>query len=247
MARPVSLATLEASIRWQADQMGATLRHTSNDLAREINSSIQRLRTFVSDCGLPYYLKSKGGTLTVGPGTAIDGVTPNYGTLTLPTASGLSFRAIYGLDVRLPSNEFIALDVVPISARNDYGNTTGFPLACSVLDPGVLAIFPAPDAAYSYLLRYLPVSVDLALSDDTFDGQEGWERWIIWDVLHKILHRDSKPELIASVKQERAEIEREIRHEAARGQRSQPSRRRDTRGQRKRTEAIARWSWYRGV
>lgn len=244
MARNVTLDQLETRIRWQADRVGATLRIDDTDLDREINESIQRLRRIVSDAGIPYYLQNKGITISAGVGSAIDGVSPNYGTVDI-SAFSPAVVSVYGVDLRLPNGEFIALDAVGLNARNDYGAEPGVPVAFTLLEDTTIAIFPPPEASYQAIVRYLPVAADLSSGASTFDGKAGWELWIVWDMIFKLLHRDSTPELIGSVLGERERVALEIRHEAQKLQRANPLRRRDTRGGRKRNEALARFYRYR--
>lgn len=245
MARNVTLAQLETRIRWQADRVGATARLLTDDVTREVNESIQRLRRIVSDANLPYYIQNKGVTIAAGAAAAVDGVTPNYGTIDI-SAYSPAVLSVYGIDVRMPNGEFVALDAVSLGERNDYGSQPGIPVAFTMLTDSTVAVFPPAEASYSAIIRYLPLATALVNSGDTFDGKQGWELWIVWDVLFKLMHRDSTPELIGSIATERDRIETEIRHEASKLQRANPLRRRDTRGDRKRKTQLARWHWYRG-
>lgn len=229
MSRTVTLAELETRVRWQANAVGATLRHTSTRIRVEINQSIQRFRWLVTDAGNPFYLETVGVTIAAGSASAINGVTPPWQTLSIAAGT----VAVHDVLLREEAGgEFRKLDAVSLDGGTQYGTQAGVPQAWTALTPSSLAVFPPPDRAYSLLVRYIPLLADLENDADTFEGHAGWEMWIVWDVLNKLVHRDSKPELIASIKDERAEIERLIRSQASRFQRSAPRRRLDTRGRR---------------
>ena len=66
MARTVRLDTLRGDIQWIADTKGLTVRHTSADLNRAINQSIQRFREKVSNRGIRHFLTHSAGTLSAG-------------------------------------------------------------------------------------------------------------------------------------------------------------------------------------
>lgn len=241
MSRTVTLAELETRVRWQANAVGATLRHTSERIRVEINESIQRFRWFVTRAGNPFYLATFGTTIAAGSSSVIDGITPPWRTVAL---SALTVAVHDVLLLEQSGGEFRKLDAVSLDGSTVYGTQAGVPQAWTALDPVTIAIFPPPDRAYSALIRFLPQASLLENDADTFDGHAGWEVWIVWDVLHKLVHRDSKPELIASIAAERDRIEAEIKAETSRFQRSAPRRRLDTRGRRQWAARRDTWGRY---
>lgn len=242
MSRTVTLADLEARVRWQANAVGATLRHTSAALRTEINESIQRFRWVVTHAGNPFYLATAGVSIAAGAASAINGVTPPWQTLSLASQSPAGIHDVLLLEES--GGEFRKLDAVSLDGGTVYGTQPGVPQAWTALDTTTLAIFPPPDRAYSALVRYIPTLAALSGDAATFDGHAGWELWIVWDVLHKVIHRDSKPETIASVVAERDRIEARIQTEAGRFQRSAPRRRLDTRGRRQWASRRDTWGRY---
>jgi hypothetical protein len=232
MARSRRISELEAMVRWQADQDRAQLRHTSPDLRRAINQSIQRFRELISDNGHPYFLKSHSGELV--PGTASDDNGQRYAWGVLDTATiEPEVIRIYGLDITVDQvNE--ELDAVEFRERNLYQyrtNSSAPPVAFFGYDETKLGILPPPNRAYPFTLWYLPKLPDLLEDDDEFNpGLPGAEEWIVWDVCHKILNRDNYPQLIAACAMERDKLMIDILHRASKHQRTGPPKRLDTRG-----------------
>jgi hypothetical protein len=243
MARNVTIAELEHAIRWQADQERAVLRHSSADIRRVTNNSIQRFREIISDNGHPYFLKSFSGTLDVGAGRDTNGQVLAWGILDTSVVSPEVVR-VYGLDVQVNSVT-AELDSVEFRQRNfyQYGNyQTSIPVAFFGYDEKKIGILPPPDRAYNYTLWYLPVLPQLLADEDEFNpGIPGAEEWVIWDVMHKILNRDNYPRLLASVKLERDELMTDIQMRASSHQRTGPPKRIDTRGRTREKN----WFFYR--
>jgi hypothetical protein len=230
-------------IRFQSDTAGLTLRHTDADLLIVINQSIQRFREMVSDAGFSYYLTpSAAASFTTG-------ATSPYAFKVLDIAS-LSPTAvrIYGIDVTV-SGAIHSLDAVDFAERNKYqysdGPSTGVPVAFSMYSDTKVAILPPPDATYAYTIWYLPQVTELSAGSDTFDGKAGWEEWIVWDVFHKLIHRDTYPQLFASVATERDRLQADIVKRARNLQRVGPMVKRDTRGDKRAKMGLARRSWLR--
>ena len=242
MARNKTLAQLRALVRWQADISGLTLRHTDADLTTEINQSIQRFREMVSDNGFQYYLTTSTGTLPVGQTAPYP-----FGVLDLAAVSPNVVR-VHGLDVTVNSQTH-SLDAVDFAERTRYqypdGPSGGVPVAFTMWTDTKVAILPPSQSAYSYVLWYLPVSTDLSADADTFDGKAGWETWIVWDVFHKLIHRDTYPQLFASVATERANIQADILKRSRHLQRQGPMVKRDTRGDKRSKLLLARRTWLR--
>ncbi len=242
MARLKTLDQLRALVRWQADAAGLTLRHTDNDLATELNESIQRFREMISDNGFPYYLTTATGSLPVGV------TSPHpFGVLDISALSPSAVR-IYGLDVTV-SGTTHSLDAVDFAERTRYqypdGPTGGVPVAFTMWTDTKIALLPPSQSAYSYVLWYLPVATDLSGGSDTFDGKAGWETWVVWDVFHKLIHRDTYPALFASVGAERDRLRAEILKRSNHLQRQGPMVKRDTRGDKRSKIQLARRTWLR--
>ena len=232
-------------VRWQSDQQEADLRHTSADLRRAINQSIQRFRERISDNGHPYFLTNHSGKLTKGQTADPNGSGGKFAWGSLDISSFIpEVIRIYGFDITVNSvNE--ELDAVEFRERNHYqfgNNETTIPVAFFGYNENTIGILPAPDRAYPYTLWYLPRLEELTDDDDEFNpGLPGAEEWIVWDVMYKIVNRDNYPRLMASVKIERDELMVDIITRASSHHRTGPPKRIDTRGRTRNK----RWYFYR--
>jgi len=194
VARTRTLAQMRTDLRWQADQLGVTLRTVDLDLNRILNQSIQRLREFVSEQGWPIYLTPKTGVLVVGP-------TPPYAFGSIDMVGFLpAVVHVFHLDVTV-NGQVLTVPQIPFEARNDYqgvfgptptGSTQSIPVGFFRLNNS-LGICPPPQSAYPYTLWYMGLAADLVADADTFDGIAGWEEWLTWDCLVKLLVRDRDP------------------------------------------------------
>lgn len=189
MARNVTLAQLRADVQDQADIAGATTRHVASLLTRYVNQSIQRFREKLANEGATHFLTSTTGNL----GTGATSPYPFY-ALDLSSANPSIVRT-YAVDINV-NGVVKSLVHVPFADRSEFGGplTTGEPVAWAHYQTRKVAIMPAPNSAYAYVAWYLPVLPDLALDSDTFDGVAGWEDFITWDVVCRVLVRDQYPQ-----------------------------------------------------
>ena len=186
MSRTVTLAQLRSDIAAQADIVSGTGRYDAPTINRFINQSIQRFRERLSGEGATHYLVNSAGTLGVGSTSPF----PFY-ALDLSALNPSMVRS-FGIDITLPGNTIKSLPQVPFQNRTDYGGAVvqGEPMAWAHYQTRKLAIFPGPNSAYPYNVWYLPVLADLAADGDTFDGVAGWEDFIVWDVVCRLIVRD---------------------------------------------------------
>lgn len=238
--RTRQLSDLLLDIRWQADQLGATLRNTDTQLTRALNQSIQAFREWISDNGFSYYLKPSTGVLPVGATSPYA-----FGQLTISAISPAVVR-VYGLDVKV-NGIIYGLDAVAFAERNRYQtvdtNTSGIPVAFTMYDNNQIAIMPPALSAYPYTLWYLPVSTDLAAGSDVFDGIAGWEEWLTWDVLVKLVVREKEPAIASVALSERDKVQAAILKRSRHLQRQGPMVKRDTRADRMNKRLLARNFW----
>lgn len=214
MSRNVTLSTLRADIADQADIAGSVAvssRYTPSQLNRYINQAIQRFREKISNEGAQHYLTSTTGTLTAGATSPYP-----FGTLDLSSASPAVVR-IYGIDVTI-DDDVRSLEHVPFSDRTRFGgpDDTGEPCAWANYETDKVAIFPASDAAYTYVAWYLPVLADLSSDNDTFDGVAGWEDFIVWEVVCRLLAKDQHPNAYQAAVNERERAWADILRNATR-------------------------------
>lgn len=212
MSRNVTLLQLRTDIAAQADIVGGTARYTAATLNRFINQSIQRFREKLSSEGAQHYLVSSSSTLGIG-------ATSPYPFYLLDlTALNPSIVRTYGIDITLNGGIIRMLTHVPFNARTDYGGSVvkGEPIAWAHVNTRKVAIMPAPNSAYVYVLWYLPVLADLAADGDMFDGVAGWEDFIVWDVVCRLIIRDQYMTAYQTASAYRSEIWADILRNATR-------------------------------
>jgi hypothetical protein len=205
IGRLVTLGQLQADIRDQADIVGATTRHGATLITRLINQSIQRFRERLSTEGATHFLVSTSGTLGLGATSPY----PFY-ALDLSGASPVVVRT-YAVSLNV-DGVVKTLVQVPFTEQGQYGGplVTGEPMAWSHYQTRKVAIMPSPSTAYPYVAWYLPVLPDLVNDADTYDGVSGWEDYITWDVVCRVILRDQFPEAFAMAQQYRGELWQDI-------------------------------------
>lgn len=196
MSRNATLADIRQDITDQADltgAVGATKRYKVPLLNRWINQAIQRFRMRLSSEGSTHYLVSTTGTTTVGATSPF-----SFYSLDLSAVSPGVVK-VYGIDITYSSCIY-TLQNVPFATRNDYGGPehTGIPEAFANYQTAKVALMPAPNQALAYVAWYLPVLTDLADDSDVFDGVSGWEEYIVWDVVSRMMVRDKYSEAYAN-------------------------------------------------
>lgn len=209
MSRTVRWDVLRSQIQYLADIQGLTLRHTPADLLRAANQSIQHFREKVSQTGSRNYLvPSTPGTLAVGA------TSPYAFTVLDLSAVTPALVRIFGIDITV-QGKVRPLEQIDFESRNDfqdwgYSLVTGEPVAFAIYSQSKVAILPASNGAYPYVVWYLPVLPDLVADSDTFDGVVGWEEWVANDVMMKVIQRDQYPQLYASTAAERDRVWEDI-------------------------------------
>lgn len=214
MARNVTLSQLRTDIADQADitgAVGASSRYTPTQLNRQINQSIQRFREKLSNEGVTRFLVSTTSTLSVG-------ATSPYPFFVLDlSAVSPSVVRTYGLDITV-NNVVRTLKHIPFNARDQYGgpNYRGIPEAWAHYQGNKLAIFPPSSSGFTYVCWYLPVLADLSTDNDTWDGVAGWEDFVTFDVLLRLIVKDQYPNAYAIASQERDRVWADILRNATR-------------------------------
>lgn len=249
MSRAVALSTLRARVRECGDFGPDTTsgRYPNTRLNRELNASWQRCREIATTKGDGTIYLKHTTPAQMTPGT-LDSAS-SFGVISMPTDA----VAIHGIDVVFSSIDIQPLEAVSFADRNVfrdvYGGPTGRPIGFAVINTGVesgssvtagqIAIFPAPDSAYTYTIWYVPKWTDLANDTDVFDGVAGWEDWVVWDSVIKIATGDNDAQnVLAMANQERDKAEALIVRRANAIQRVGPTRRRDVSGQSRRARTL---------
>lgn len=219
MARTRTLAQLRDDVRWQADKEGFQQRHTDARLNRAINQAIQEYREHVSANGSPYFLAATApATMAAGAAAGVA-----FGSITL----GSNLGRVYGIDVTVDGH-IRPLRSIEFDSRNDFQGSTAPPEYFFLYNQTTVGILPAPDAQYSYTIWYLPPHTDLVNDGDSFDGQYGWEEYVVFNAATKLHIRDDEPERLQAVFAERERLLGDIKRQSTR-QRQGPQKRQDAR------------------
>lgn len=199
MSRNSTLARLRADVENQADIVGAASRYPPTLINRLINQSIQRFRERISNEGLTHYLTATSGTLS-------SGATSPYSFQVLDL-TGVSPGVVRTMGVDITVNgEVVSLEHRPFEERAQYGTQTGQPVAWAHFQTAKIAILPPPDGSYAYTVWYLPVLTDLSSDTDTFDGVAGWEDYVVWDTVCRLVTRDTYKDAYVQANQIRTEL-----------------------------------------
>jgi hypothetical protein len=205
VAREVTLLQLRLDIRNQADLVGTTARHSDELLTRLINQSIQRFRERLCTDGVQHYLTNSTGLLAAGATSPYP-----FATIDLSAAAPAIVRT-YSVDIDV-SGYLKRLHHINFDERDRYSGSliTGEPMAWCHLQTELLAVMPAPSEQYSYTVWHLPKLADLADDADEFDGVAGWEDFIVWDVVSRLVVRDQYPQAYGMIEQNKQELWRDI-------------------------------------
>lgn len=212
--RTVTLAQLRQDIQNQADIAGLTQRHGATLLNRLANQSIQRFREKLSNEGARHFLTVATGTMQAGATSGF----PFYSLAAGSLASGIV--RIFGVDVKTSGGAWKRLEHTTFEDRTTYGGghpaSIGEPRVWAEYQTTTLAIMPPPDRSYDYVVWYLPVLNDLQTDAATFDGVAGWEDFVTWDVVCRIIVRDQNPEAYTMAVTYKNEIWQDILRNATR-------------------------------
>jgi hypothetical protein len=212
MPRTRTLAQLRTEIRNRGDLL--SVRHSDDELTRNINQSIADLYTQLVDLSKDYFLSSVDVSVTSG--------TANYN---LSTAGAADVYKILGVDVQ-DSGRWYSLRRFNWSERNqlqDSGSTKRNTRYRVMADNVRLR----PDPGWSGTLRvwYIPAPSVLSADSDTFDGIAGWEEYVILDCIIKARIKDE--ESYDSILNQKTILEKKIRAQANERDDGEPDRVRD--------------------
>jgi len=154
---------------------------TDSELNTYINASITELYDMLVATNEDYYTKLPVPEYTVSSGA---------NTLDLPT----DFYKLRGIDLKL-GTDYIPLYQYNFTERNAVQRSD---LARFLIDAPVqyrvigskIFFLPESEAPGTYKLWYVPRFTKLSLDADTFDGINGWEEYVIVDVVIKMLNKE---------------------------------------------------------
>lgn len=189
--RTRSMTDMLADIRRRSDTVNQTDRFPDVDLREYANQSIATLwDELVRARGQSYYQKSS--TLTLTPPVA-----PADATYSMPT-DFYQLLAVYWLSggEKIPLTPFEQHERVGVDL--DYEDC--FPryrLAGQIATDGALIEFdPVPSSTQSVKVYYVPTALRYAANgsgDATgFDGINGWEMYVVWDVASQVIGEEER-------------------------------------------------------
>lgn len=190
--RTARLDSIRDQVRYRADIVSETSRHTNAQLNKEINQAIVELRSRLTQDGSELYLGSATGTLT----TVSGGTGENYVSITGPATA----EQIVRIDI-LDNDTTVPLDYVGMRAKLSVGADVidgQRPMGWGLLnlDTREIAIYPIPDEAYTYVIWYQTQHTDLSADDDTYTVLPGFFDFIVWHACRMIAVRDDLPHLL---------------------------------------------------
>lgn len=188
--RTIKLSDLITEVRRRADVESVLDRFPDSEVTSYINASIARLYALMDRLDVSYYTTT-APTITTTAGTSLYALPVDFWILkavTVRLSSSVNLRArkyspeqgpwlkstgnwVYGLPIyyRLKGKD-------PFSGSNKD-------------DPNVkeyIDFAPIPGSAYGIDIEYTKAPQKLYSGDDAFDGQAGFEEWVILDAAIKI-------------------------------------------------------------
>lgn len=133
-----------------------------------------------------------------------------------------------GVDYEFTSNCRMGLRRLMVQERNAYDTSVNSQAEGYRLKGTTLVLYPIPDSG-TYYHVYITAAPTLVNTTDSFDGVNGWEEWIVYDVAIKILLKEGSLEEANLLIAERNKIQAEMEAAASEREAAQPSRVVDTR------------------
>jgi hypothetical protein len=218
--RTRQLSDLQADVQKRADVVGALQAFPLTDITEAINQGWARVYGLLTQTGENYYLTEFSFSTVSGQDTyyTTSAVGVPAGAALLPT----DMYRVKRVDAQ-PTNgpEFRTCSRFQFDAGNDYPQSGwAWPLVPMYDYQGsgaqaALQFVPVPPAAQPIRLWYYPVAVRLVNATDVIDGGNGWEIYAIDWAARRIAERDENYELCARIDLALAEMEANIKREAA--------------------------------
>lgn len=130
----------------------------------------------------------------------------------------------------------------PYQTRYSLSGAQSTPGVAPTLPTRALRLLPLPNQVFTVRVHYVPACVraDVTTDDVYYDGVSGWEEWIIWDCVAKMLAKQESDPGFALA--QRAAVEARIRALASSLDRLSPERAQDWQSERR---ALARYRYGR--
>ncbi len=192
----VTLSTLRTRVRERADMVGSSfIADTATGLDAWINEGNQKLHGMVVEAMGEEYVSSSQA-LNVVAGTA---------TYSLPTG----FFKLYGIDL-VYAGDVYSLRPYMRGERAAFQQeefTLRGPPRYSLVG-GNLKLQPVPQSNLTGTIYYAPEATVLSSGTDTVNYPNGWEKYVVlYAAIQALIKEESS---VSALKQELAEVEREI-------------------------------------
>jgi hypothetical protein len=197
MSLVVSLTTLRTLVLQRANMENSTFITTglASELDGHINAGLRELyEEVLSSYGEEYYVSSATFTTSAGVDTyAIDA----------------TLLKLLGVDAVF-NGTTISLQPFMFRERNKYKSDVTYanavrPLAYRLQGQNIKFI-PIPSGSVSVTVWFIPAPTTLVNGGDTFDGQAGWEEFIIWSAVASLLAKEESDTTYAIAMKEAARM-----------------------------------------
>ncbi len=179
MAQEVTLLDVRTRVYQRGGWERETERHPPAKVNGLINGSMMDLRDRMLRAGLTDLFKTSEDIETVA------------GTSTYEVTDG--FYQVLGGSVDTGSGRF-PLERFSEKERPHLLDTnvpwSGRPIYYEPIGAGSIEVLPTPAAVYTLTVRYVPATTPFVGDDDVFDGMNGFEEWIVVDVVRKLATSD---------------------------------------------------------
>lgn len=190
MARTATLLSLRTQVRERADIENATTRHTDAQLNEIINQSWADLHEELTISNEDYLVSSTTTNTVAGTDT-----------YALPA----TFYKLRGIFVSL-GGFLEQLQPFALQQLDEYQYTGGWisgaPIAYHLLGANLM-VKPTPTGVYTLTIYFTPAPVKMTVDADTVDGVAGWEEFVVWDSVVRVLVRDDRDASVARAEAER--------------------------------------------
>lgn len=179
MARTRTLLQLRTECREDADMVGSTFV-TDDELTRRLNNSIAALYNRLTLANGEEYFRTPATLVTVA-GTA---------TVAVPS----DFFRLCSLDYAASALDVYEIQPLEWSRRNEYLRMSGWQPGDGyvryLIERGLFRFFPTPAAVHNVTCAYIPHATVLSADGDTFDGYNGFERWVVCHTVIGMLNKE---------------------------------------------------------
>lgn len=217
MARTVRLDALRVQVRHRADQSGSKFC-SDPELNDYINTAWCELYELLIDSGSEYRLETD--TITTASGTS---------AYDLPS----DFFRLRGVDIAISADETLTAHPYMFEERNTYRTAgawaPGYPVWYRQSGDTVKFI-PEPTGVYTVTLHYYPVPTALVSNQNTIDGINGWDDFVVVKAAMKAAAKEENAGLVSQLAAEAAGLATRIRNAAPKRDAGAPERAQDVVG-----------------